>query len=161
MTDLKQTSYWSGTGWNDLRDSAPVFAGGFYLDAGLRQGSSANFGLLTFTTPRPCALSIIATANYTYEADAWQVVTQSITFDGTVSNMGGFSEQVRITGDDDHGDATAGSSATSLAVIPSVSQGQHQIGIKTQLSNWYWSGVQLQGVKIIAFISTFASGNVL
>lgn len=162
MSDLKQLSYWNNsTGWTDLRDAAPVFAGGYFLNTGLNPGSTANFGLLTFTTPRPCALSIIATANYTYTSDSWQVVTQSLTFDGTPSNMGGFSEQVRIAGDPYNSGGTVSSSGTSLAVIPSVSAGQHTIGIKTQLSHIYFSTVDLQGVKIIAFISTFASGNVL
>jgi hypothetical protein len=162
MSDLKQLSYWNNSsGWTDLRDAAPVFAGGFYLDAGLNPGSTATFGLLTFTTPRPSALAVIATANYTYASDAWQVVTQSLTFDGTASNMGGFSEQVRCAGDPYNSGGTVASSATSLAVIPSVSAGQHQIGIKTQLSHTYYSNVSLQGVKIIALISTFASGNSL
>jgi hypothetical protein len=162
MSDLKQLSYWNNsTGWTDLRDAAPVFAGGYFLNIGLNPGSTANFGLLTFTTPRPCALSIIATANYTYTSDSWQVVTQSLTFDGTPSNMGGFSEQVRCAGDPYNSGGTVASSATSLAVIPSVAAGQHVIGIKTQLSHIYFSTVDLQGVKILALISTFASGNVL
>jgi hypothetical protein len=161
MTDLKQTSYWDGANWNDLRDAAPVFAGGYFLNTGLAPGSTANFGLLTFTTPRPCALSIIATANYTYASNAWQVVTQSLTFDGTPSTMGGFSEQVRCAGDPFNSGGTVASSATSLAVIPSVSAGQHVVGLKTQTSHIYFSPVSLQGVKIIAVISTFASGNVL
>jgi hypothetical protein len=162
MSDLKQLSYWNNsTGWTDLRDSVPIFAGGYFLNAGLNPGSTSNFGLLTFTTPRPSALAIIATANYTYTSDSWQVVTQSVTFDGSPSNMGGFSEQVRIAGDPYNDGGTVASSATSLAVIPSVSAGQHTIGIKTQLSHIYFSTVDLQGVKIIAFISTFASGNAL
>jgi hypothetical protein len=162
MSDLKQLSYWNNaSGWTDLRDAAPVFAGGYFLNAGLNPGSTANFGLLTFTTPRPSALAIIATANYTYGSDAWQVVTQSVTFDGAPSNMGGFSEQVRCAGDPYNSGGIVASSATSLAVIPSLSAGQHQIGIKTQLSNIYHSTVDLQGVKILAFISVFASGNSL
>ena len=68
---------------------------------------------------------------------------------------------MRCAGDPYNSGGIVASSATSLTVIPSVSAGQHQIGVKTQLSNIYFSAVTLQGVKIVAFISTFASGNVL
>jgi hypothetical protein len=161
MTDLKQTSYWDGSNWNDLRDSAPVFAGGYFLNAALNPGSTANFPLLTFTTPRPSALAIWATATYATQSDAWQVVSQAVTFDGSPSIMGGFQEQVRFAGDPYNSGGTVSSSGTSMAMIPSVSAGQHQIGLRTQLSHTYFSTVTLQGVKIIALISTFASGNVL
>jgi hypothetical protein len=161
MSDLKQLSYWSGSAWNDLRDSAPVFAGGYFLNAGLNPGSTSSFGLLTFTTPRPSALAIWAAATYTTQSDAWQVVSQAVTFDGTPSIMGGFQEQVRFAGDPYNSGGTVSSSGTSLAMIPSVTAGQHQIGIRTQLSHTYFSTVDLTGVKIIALISTFASGNSL
>lgn len=162
MSDLKQLSYWNNsTGWSDLRDAAPVFAGGYFLDAGLNPGSTSNFSLLTLTTPRPSALAIWATATYTTQSDAWQVVSQAITFDGVPSLMGSFQEQVRFAGDPYNDGGTVSSSGTSMTMIPSVSAGQHQIGIKTQLSHTYFSTVTLQGVKIIALISTFASGNSL
>jgi hypothetical protein len=162
MSDLKQLSYWNNTsGWTDLRDSAPVFAGGYFIDADLNPGSTASFGLLTFTTPRPSALAIWATATYTTQSDAWQVVSQSITFDGTPSIMGGFQEQMRAAGDPYNDGGTVSASAMSMTVIPAVTAGQHQIGIRTQLSHTYFSTVTLQGVKVIALISTFASGNSL
>lgn len=162
MSDLKQLSYWNNaSGWTDLRDAAPVFAGGFYLNASCNPGSTGTFSLMTFTTPRPSALSIWAACTYTYAANGWQNASQAITFDGTPSLMGSFQEQVRFAGDPYSSGGTGATNATSMTLVPNVTAGQHQIGVRVQVSNIYYTSITLVGVKIIAMISTFASGNVL
>jgi hypothetical protein len=161
MSDLKQLSYWNGTTWNDLRDAAPVFAGGYYLNVACNPGSSATFNALTLTTPRPSGLSVWMGATFTYPANGWQIAAQAITFDGTPALMGGFEEEVRFAGDPYSTGGEGATNATSMALIPSVSAGQHQIGIRVQVSNQYFTTVTLVGIKIIAMISTYASGNSL
>lgn len=161
MTDLKQTSYWSGTAWNDARDAAPMFAGGFYLNAACNPGSTGTFNLLTLTTPRPSSLAIWAAASYTSGADDWGDATQAITFDGTPSLMGSFQEGIRFAGDPYGGDQPMATSASSMTMIPTCTAGQHQIGLRVQVSNHYWSTVTLVGVKVMALISVYASGNSL
>jgi hypothetical protein len=161
MTDLKQVSYWSGTTWNDLRDAAPMFAGGFYLNVSCNPGSTGTFNLLTLTTPRPSSLAIWAGTTYTYAANGWQNASQAITFDGTASLMGSFQEQVRFAGDPYSTGGTGATNATSMTMIPTCTAGQHQIGLRVQVSNNYFTSVNLVGVKVLALISTYASGNSL
>jgi hypothetical protein len=162
MSDLKQLSYWNSTsGWTDLRDAAPVFAGGYLLNAACNPGSTGTFNLMTFTTPRPSALAIWAGTTFTYGADGWQNAAQAITFDGTASLMGSFQEQVRFAGDPYSRGGTGATNATSMTMIPSVSAGQHKIGLRIQVSNQYFTSINLVGVKILAMISTYASGNSL
>jgi hypothetical protein len=161
MTDLKQQSYWDGANWQDLRDSAPVFAGGYYLNATCNPGSTGNFNLMTFTTPRPSALSIWMSTTWTYGANGWQNASQAITFDGNPSLMGSYQEQVRFAGDPYSTGGTGATNATSLTMIPSCSAGQHNIGIQVQVSHIYFTPITLVGVKVLAMISNFASGNVL
>ncbi|MCW2930010.1 MAG: hypothetical protein JWM19_972 [Actinomycetia bacterium] len=161
MTDLKQLSYWSGTSWQDLRDSAPVFAAGAYLNTPISHGASPIFNVLTFTTPRPSALSIWLTATYNFPNNKAQDVEQAVVFDGSDSVMGSYREQVRMSGDGGDSGATAGENAMSVALVPSVAAGQHKIGIRVVVSSHYPVGITLVGVKIIAMISTFASNNVL
>lgn len=161
MTDLKQTSYWSGTGWNDLRNSAPVFAGGYFLNVACNPGSNGTFNLMTFTTPRPSALAIWATATYTYPANGWQNGAQAITFDGSPSLMGSFQEQIRFAADTGKNTGSGATNATSMTMIPSCSAGQHKIGMRIQVSSDYNTPIVLEGVKIMAMISVYASGNSL
>lgn len=162
MSDLKQLSYWNNvSGWTDLRDAAPVFAGGYFLNAACNPGSTGTFSLMTFTTPRPSALSIWAAATYTYGANGWQNAAQAITFDGTASLMGSFQEQVRFAGDPFSTGGTGATNATSMTMIPTCTVGQHKIGLRVQVSNQYFTSINLVGVKILAMISTYASGNTL
>lgn len=162
MTDLKQLSYWNNvSGWTDLRDAAPMFAGGYYLNVAANRGSTATFSLLTFTTPRPSSLAIWAEGTYTCDTDDWQEAAQAITFDGTPSLMGSFQEGVRFAGDPYGSGAQRATSATSMTMIPSVSAGQHVIGLRVQVNGNYWEPITVTGVKIMALMSVFASGNTL
>lgn len=162
MQDLKQLSYWLNTdGWHDLRDSAPVFAGGYFLNVACNPGSNGAFSLMTFTTPRPSALSIWAAATYSYPANGWQNAAQAITFDGTPSLMGSFQEEIRFSGDPSASSGTGATNATSMTLIPSVSAGQHKIGLRVQVDNSHTTSITLIGVKIIAMISVYSSGNSL
>ena len=161
MKDLKQTSYWDGSTWNDPRDAAPMFAGGFFLNAACNPGSTGTFNLLTLTTPRPSSLAIWAAATYTCDNDDWQSAQQAITFDGTPSLMGSFQEAVRLSGDPFGGGTQIPDSATSMTMIPAVTAGQHQIGLRVQLSHRYFSSITLVGVKVLALISDYATGNSL
>lgn len=160
MTDLKQLSYWTGTTWADLRDSAPVFAGGTYLDVACNPGSSGVFNILTFTTPRPSALSIFLTATYNWSNTKTQDAYQSVAFDGVQQYMG-YREQLRFIGNLGDTGASTGTNAYSMAVIPSVSAGQHKVGVEVQVGSVYNTPLTLIGVKVIAMISLYASGNVL
>jgi hypothetical protein len=162
MSDLKQLSYWNNaSGWTDLRDAAPVFAGGYFIQAACNPGSTGTFSLMTFTTPRPSSLAIWASATYTYNASGWQNAAQAITFDGTASLMGSFQEEVRFAGDPFESSGTGATNATSMTMIPTVTAGQHRIGLRVQVSSFYHTSVTLVGVKIMAMISTYASGNSL
>lgn len=161
MKDLKQLSYWSGTAWSDLRDSAPVFAGGIFVNTECNPGSSSVHTLLTFTTPRPCALSIWLTGTYNCPNNKTQDAWQSISFDGVQQLMGGYREQMRFAGNSGDSSANLGQDATSLAVIPSVSAGQHRIGVQVDVSSSYKTAVNLVGAKTIGMISLYASNNSL
>jgi hypothetical protein len=161
MKDLKQTSYWDGASWNDLRNAAPMFAGGFFLNAACNPGSTGTFNLLTLTTPRPSSLAIWASATYTCDNDDFQSAQQAITFDGTPSLMGSFQEAVRPAGDDHGGGTQIPSSAASMTMIPAVTAGQHQVGLRVQVSNRYFDSMTLVGVKILALVSVYATGNSL
>jgi hypothetical protein len=159
MTDLKQTSYWSGTSWNDLRDSVPTFAGGTYLDVTCNPSSSGIFSILTFTTPRPCSLAIFASATYNYPNNKTQDLYQSITFDGEAQYMG-YREQLRMSPTGGETGVSAGDNAISMAMIPTVAAGQHKIGMQVYVGT-YNTPITLIGVKTIAMISLFAGGNSL
>lgn len=159
MTDLKQLSYWTGTAWADLRDAAPTFAGGTYLSVTCNPGSSGIFNILTFTTPRPCAMAIFASATYNYPNNKTQDVYQSITFDGTMQYMG-YREQIRMSPTGGDSGVAAGNNATSMLVIPSLAAGQHKIGMQVFVGT-YNTPVTLVGVKTVALISLYANGNSL
>ncbi len=160
MTDLKQLSYWSGTAWQDLRDSVPVFAAGLLLQSSMARNTSPTFTALTFTTPRPCALSIVLTGTYQCDNRQSQDVYQKILVDGTILTMGNFREQIRFEGNAFDAGGQAGANATSIAVAPSISAGSHTIGIQCDMGSQP-TAVTMYGVKVMAFISLFASGNVL
>jgi hypothetical protein len=162
MSDLKQLSYWlASDGWHDLRDSAPMFAGGYFINAACNPGSNGNFSLMTLTTPRPSALAIWASGTYNYPANLSQNAAQSITFDGIPSLMGSFQEEIKFSGDSAKSSGTASANATSMTMIPSISAGQHKIGMRVQVSSDYNTPVTLLGVKIMALIAVYASGNSL
>jgi hypothetical protein len=159
MTDLKQLSYWTGTGWADLRDSVPAFAGGTYLDVKCNPGSSGTFTILTLTTPRPCSMAIFASATYNYPNNKSQDLYQSVTFDGVEQYLG-YREQLRMSPTGGDTGSAAGNNATSIAMIPSLSAGQHKIGVKVQVGS-YNVPITLIGVKTIAMISLYSNGNSL
>ncbi len=161
MTDLKQLSYWTGTAWADLRDAAPVFAGGTYINKMVNPGTSPTFNILTFTTPRPCAMAIWLSATYNWRNNQNQDGYQVVVFDGVAGFMGSFREQIRFAGNSGDSGNNTGNNIMSLQVIPSVSAGQHTIGVQPQISSNYQVAVNLVGVKIIAMMSLYASGNVL
>jgi hypothetical protein len=159
MTDLKQLSYWTGTGWADLRDSVPTFAGGTYLSVKCNPGSSGVFNILTFTTPRPSSMAIFASATYNYPNNKSQDVYQSVVFDGTQQFLG-YREQIRMPGNSADSGLEAGNNATSIAQIPSLSAGQHKIGMQVDVGTANVP-ITLIGVKVIAMIALYASGNSL
>src|SRR6185312_8967561 len=64
MTDLKQLSYWNGSSWQDLRDSAPVFAQGAIFNTSMSAGSSPTFTVCSLTVPRPCSMAIWLSGTY-------------------------------------------------------------------------------------------------
>jgi hypothetical protein len=50
----------------------------------------------------------------------------------------------------------------SLAMIPSIAKGTHQIGLMVEVSSSFrYAAINLVGIKAMAFISLFASGNSL
>lgn len=159
MTDLKQLSYWTGTAWADLRDSVPSFAGGTYLDVACNPGSSGTFNILTFTTPRPCSMAIFASATYNYPNNKSQDIYQSVMFDGVQQYLG-YREQLRLPAVAGDTGAAAGVNAASIAMIPSLAAGQHKIGMQVQVGT-YNTPVTLIGVKTVAMISLYQSGNSL
>lgn len=161
MTDLKQLSYWDGAAWQDLRDSAPVFASGSYINTSMNPGGSATFNVLTFTTPRPSALAIFVSGTYQCSNNQNQDAWQSVLFDGVKQTMGGYREQIRFAGNSQDSSNTAGTNATSMAVIPSVVGGQHKIGIQVDISSAYSTALKLIGVKVMAFIALYSVGNSL
>lgn len=161
MTDLKQLSYWTGSAWADLRDSVPVFAGGLFVNTAVNSGSAPNFNIMTFTTPRPCALTVILSATYQYPNKQSQDAYQSITFDGVEQLIGGYAEQIRFSGNSSDAAHTAGQNATSVAVVPNVSAGQHKIGLRINVTDDYATAITVKGAKAVAMISTYSSGNVL
>jgi hypothetical protein len=161
MTDTKQTSYWDGAAWQDLRNSHPVFAAGNFVNTSMNPGGSPQFNILTFTTPRTSSLALLLTASYTYPNNQSQDFWQSITFDGVKQQMGSFREQIRVVGDKNDSNHSAGTNATSLAIIPSVAPGQHQVGIEVDISSTYKTAITLVGAKAMAFVSLYNAGNVL
>lgn len=161
MTDLKQLSYWTGSAWADLRSSAPIFGGGNYFgNAACNPGSSPVFNVLTFTTSRPSALAIWLTGTYNYPNNKTQDAFQSITFDGVKQMMGGYREQIRFAGNAGDSGSATGINATSMAIIPAISVGQHKIGVQVDVGT-YQTAVTLVGVKTMAMIALYASGNTL
>jgi hypothetical protein len=161
MTDLEQMSYWTGTSWQDLRDSSPVFAGGSYLNASLSRNSTSNFSLLTYTCARPSALAIIANGVYQCDNRQNQDGWQNLTVDGTDLLTGGYREQIRFEGNSaDSGGSPMGANATSIGVMASVTAGTHVLGIKVSVGT-YPAPINLAGAKVMAFVALFNSGNSL
>lgn len=160
MTDLKQLSYWNGSSWNDLRDSAPVFAASSYLNTSMAKNTSPTFTILNLTTPRPSALAVILTATYQCSNQLNQDLYQSILVDGTQYMMG-FREQIRFSGNSSDSGNTAGREATSIAIIPTVAAGAHTVGLKVDMTNNYSTSVTLIGAKVMAFISLYSGTNSL
>ena len=161
MTDLKQLSYWTGSAWADLRDAAPVFAGGSYINTAMNSGSSPNFNVLTFTTPRPCALALVITATYQCANNKTQDLWQQPSLDGAVAGFGGYRDQIRFVGNSADSAATAAQTCTSIAVAPTVTSGQHKLGAFIQVSSNYTTAITLVGVKVMAFVSLYNAGNTL
>jgi hypothetical protein len=160
MTDLKQTSYWDGSAWNDLRHSAPVFAGSLYINAFIAHGTDADWNILTFTTPRPSAVAIILTSTYTCANNQTQDGQQSIHFDGVAQTMG-YTEAIRFAGNSADTANTASQSVTSVAIVPNVSAGQHKIGNHLKVFGTYKASMGIVGTKVLAFVTLYDSGNVL
>lgn len=164
MTDLKQTSYWNHvSGWTDLRDSAPMFAGGYYLNTAFNPGANSTVNLLTFTTPRPAGLAVWLSGTYSYPPTSSQIASQAISVDGTPSVMGSFQEEVRFVGDASATSPgqTASNSIVSMTMVPAVTAGQHHIGVRVEISTHYSTSVTLTGVKIMALLAAYAPGNSL
>lgn len=162
MNDLKARSFWDGASWNDEVSATPFFASGQYLNTPCAAGQSTiEAATLTFTTPRPSALAILMTATYnwvnTQDQDAWQ----SILFDGVKQLLGNWREQIRCSGDRSDNGHTAGINVCSFAMIPSVTAGQHQIGLQVDVSGNYRTPITLIGVKTMALVASFSSSNVL
>jgi hypothetical protein len=160
MTDLKQLSFWNGAAWSDLRDSAPVFAGGVFLGANMSPSTSPVFNVLTFTTSRPSALAIWASGTYNCANNKTQDAYQSVLIDGASAGIGNFREQVRFEGNSGDTGALAGMNALSIGLVPSVAAGQHKIGIKVDMGT-YPVSVEMAGIKIMAMIALYASNNML
>jgi hypothetical protein len=160
MTDLKQTSFWDGAAWQDLRNSAPVFAAGVFLNASMARNTSPVFTVLSFTTPRPCALSLFLTATYNCSNQNNQDLWQSLAFDGAKVTGFGYREQVRFSGNASDSGALAGDTAMTLAVIPSVAAGSHTAGIVVDMGT-YSTSATLVGAKVLAMISVYNASNVL
>jgi hypothetical protein len=160
MTDLRQTSYWDGSAWQDLRNSAPVFAAGVFLSASMARNTSPTFTVLTFTTPRPSAIALFLTATYNCTNQQNQDLWQSVAFDGAKVTGYGYREQVRFSGNAGDSGALAGDTAMSLAVIPSVAAGTHTAGVVVDMGS-YTSSCTLVGAKVLAMVSLFSSSNVL
>jgi hypothetical protein len=160
MTDYKQVSYWNGSSWQDPRDSAPIFAGGSFLNASMARNTSPVFTILTFTTPRPCAVTIILVATYQCSNQQTQDGYQSVVFDGSAVRLGGYREQVRFNGNSADSGGMAGVTATSIAIIPSAAAGSHTVGIECDIGT-YSAPITLIGVKATAMISLYQSGNSL
>lgn len=164
MTDLKQLSYWNHvSGWTDLRDAAPMFAGGYFLNAAFNPGANSTVNLLTFTTPRPAGLAVWLSGTYAYPPKSSQIAAQAIAVDGTPAVMGSYQEQVRFVGDAAATSSTqsASNSIVSMTMIPAITAGQHQIGVRVEVSTQYSTSVILTGVKIMALLAAFAPGNAL
>lgn len=161
MTDQKCLSYWNGTSWNDLRDSAPVFAGGVLINSHVNPGTTASYNVLTLTTPRTSALAIILTGAYTCANNVAQAASQWVSFDGVQQQMGGFQETMRFPGTPGDSGQALGIEAVSLAVIPSVSPGQHKIGVQVSVSGAYRPSIGVTGAKVIGIMSAYSSANSL
>lgn len=161
MNDLKQLSYWNGSSWQDLRDSAPIFSSGSFINTSMSAGSSPTFTICSFTTPRPCSLAIWLTATYQCSNQRNQDAYQSILFDGVKQNLGSFREQIRFSGNNSDSGNTAGENAASLTVVPSVAAGTHTIGLQVDMTSDYSAPITLVGAKTIGMISLYSSGNSL
>jgi hypothetical protein len=161
MTDIKQLSYWTGSAWADLRDAVPVFAGGSFINTAMNPGSSPSFNIVTFTTPRPCALAIMLSGTYNCSNNSNQDLHQSIGFDGVKQEMGSYREQIRFSGNSSDSSNTAGTACDSMAVIPAVTAGQHTISIIVDMSSAYNTAVTLVGAKTMGFIALYSGGNTL
>lgn len=160
MTDYKQMSYWDGAAWQDLRDNAPVFYAGQFINTSMSSGSNPTFTVMTFTTPRACALTVWLTATYQCSNQRNQDAFQKILMDG-VDEHGAYREQIRFSGNSGDSGATAGLNASSFAVVPSVTAGSHNLGLQVNMGSNYTTSITLVGVKVLAMISTFSGSNVL
>lgn len=157
MTDYKQLSFWNGTTWNDLRDSAPVVAQGTILNTNMASNSSPQFTLMTFTTPRTSALTVWLSATYQCSNRVNQDLYQSILVDGTKYTLGGYREQIRFSGTSSDSGNTAGTNAMSVAIIPSIGAGTHTVGLQVDMGNRYSTVVTLYGAKTLAMLSTYTN----
>jgi hypothetical protein len=161
LTDAKQLTYWTGTGWADLRDSAPGFAGGALVNSSVSPGSSGSYNVLTVSTPRASSLAIWLTGSYTCPNNKTQGANQQISFDGVNQQMGGFPEGIRFAGTPGDSGLSLGIEAVSMAVIPSVLPGQHKIGGTVTVSSSYPTAIGVTGMKVIALLMAYTSGNSL
>ena len=50
---------------------------------------------------------------------------------------------------------------TSVAVIPSVSSGQHKLGIQPVISSHYSTAITMIGARVIGLVASFSGGNSL
>jgi hypothetical protein len=163
MTDWKCLAYWTGTGWLDCRDAAPVFSAGVYLAASIAKGTTGQWTIIGLTTPRTCALAIAVTGTYLVAANANQDVWQRILVDGvgsTANQLGGYREQLRFIANAGVNDS-AGMTATSLQVVTGINPGTHTIGVAADIGSTYTTSVTAIGFKAIAWVAATGAGNSL
>jgi hypothetical protein len=161
QTDTKQLAYWTGSAWKDMVNTAPSFAGGATIGTAMNPGSTPNFNVVTFTTPRASSLAVIMTGAYQCPNNKSQDGWQTITFDGVSQQMGSFLDPIRFVGNSLDSAATAGCTVTSVAVIPSVSSGQHKLGIQPVISSHYSTAITMIGARVIGLVASFSGGNSL
>jgi hypothetical protein len=159
MTDIKQLSWFDGTNWNDLRDSSPVFGAGSVVSTSISANASPTFGVCTFVTPRPCALTIIMTGTYWAPSNVQQRLNQVPLLDGVQQPYGGFTgDATTLFGSSSHEDYRT---VTSLAIVPTVSAGTHTIGIQVNVLAITSAAINFRNVKCVGLVSLYSPSNSL
>lgn len=157
MTDIKQLSYFDGAAWNDLRDSAPVFSAGIAPNTAMSPGSSPSFSICSFTTPRPCALTVLLTFNIAVNtSDSNGGGPQGMSFAPTIDGS-----QISGAYLTHHTVLLWDNTVMTFGVVPSISAGTHQIGMAVFMDSGYRNTIYLRGATALGMISLYNASNTL
>lgn len=159
MTDWKCFQYWDGSAWQNERAAAGMFAGGSLFNSTLGKNASVTHNLLNITSPRTCSLAIMMSVTVSCDSRQTQDVYGSIVFDGSIIQLGSYTDALRFTGNSADTSADMKLTMTMLGLV-SITAGAHTLGGRISTGS-YNTSIVVRGMKTIGILGVYASNQIL